>query len=107
VLMSGFGLAFQLRYRLCERKPEPLERRIEMENLNTKDRLFRTLVGAALVASIVSMSVDATTIVAMSLASFYPLLTALLAWDPVYAILLSAGAAVYKTFAPMRIVKTK
>lgn len=64
-----------------------------MENLNTKDRIIRTSIGSALLISMLLMASGPLSIAALSLAAFYPLLTALLAWDPVYHVALSVSKA--------------
>ena len=68
-----------------------------MENLNTKDRVIRTTTGSVLLLGMLVMSVEPLTITALSLAAFYPLLTALLAWDPFYHVILSISEGFTKT----------
>lgn len=67
-----------------------------MENLNTTDRVIRSSVGAVLMASVLLLPLDSITIAAMALASFYPLMTALLSWDPAYSVVMSIASVVSK-----------
>ncbi|MDH5437192.1 MAG: DUF2892 domain-containing protein [Gammaproteobacteria bacterium] len=67
-----------------------------MENLNTTDRVIRSSVGTVLMASVLVLPLDSVTIAAMALASFYPLMTALLSWDPAYSAVMSITSAMSK-----------
>ena len=70
-----------------------------MENLNPTDRVVRSSIGTVLMASVLLLPLDSLTIAAMTLASFYPLLTALLSWDPVYSLVMSTASAISKNMA--------
>ena len=67
-----------------------------MENLKTTDRVIRSSVGTVLMASVLVLPLDSATIAAMALASFYPLMTALLSWDPAYSAVMSIASPMSK-----------
>ena len=54
------------------------------DNIRPADRLARLVVGAALIAVIFSPAFNAYWV---SLVSVYPIMTAIMAWDPVYALM--------------------
>ncbi|MDH5545397.1 MAG: DUF2892 domain-containing protein [Gammaproteobacteria bacterium] len=60
-----------------------------MENLNTKSRIFRVILGSAMLLNMLTLSTDANAIAAMTGMAFYSLMTALIAWDPLYAVAIS------------------
>ena len=66
-----------------------------MENLHTKDRIVRITIAAALLTNMLLLPLDPTLIAAMAFASFYPLMTALMAWDPIYHVFLSLTPNLY------------
>jgi hypothetical protein len=68
-----------------------------MDNLNTQDRIIRTAIGASLLLSMLVLPLSPLILAALSLASFYPLLTALVAWDPIYQLALTLNSSVKKT----------
>ena len=55
------------------------------ENLSGPDRGTRTLVGASLVGLTLILPLTSAEITLLCLAAAYPLITALIAWDPVVA----------------------
>ncbi len=54
------------------------------DNIGTADRLARFVLGAILIAMIFSPNFNSTWV---SLLSIYPIMTAIMAWDPIYAYL--------------------
>lgn len=68
-----------------------------MENLNSKDRTIRTLIGMSFILAMLMETADPLYIAALTLASFYPLLTALLSWDPVYSAVTEIASVFTKT----------
>jgi len=56
------------------------------ENLSGSDRTTRTLVGATLVGLPLILALEPELIAALCLFATYPLVTALIGWDPIVAI---------------------
>lgn len=56
-----------------------------LTNVSTTDRVIRVIIGTALMLAAYFEQSDAEMMFAFTLASFYPLLTALVAWDPIYS----------------------
>lgn len=68
-----------------------------MENLDTKDKVIRTLIGSSFLVAMLTLPLSAESIAALIFASFYPLMTALVAIDPVYSVATSLAKVFTKT----------
>lgn len=56
-----------------------------LTNVSTVDRVIRVIIGTALMLAAYFEQTNPELMVAFTLGSFYPLLTALTAWDPIYS----------------------
>jgi len=60
-----------------------------MKQLHTGDRSVRAIIGVSLLVIAFSGPITPLTLAAFCLSAMYPLLTALVAWDPFYSMMLS------------------
>ncbi len=64
-------------------------RRAGMKQLHAGDRSVRVIIGVSLLVIAFSSPITPLTLAAYCLSAMYPLLTALVAWDPFYSMMLS------------------
>lgn len=56
------------------------------ENLTMVDRFLRVTIGCSLIVAMLLNPVSSAFVLAMSLGAWYPLVTALIGWDPIYSL---------------------
>ena len=68
------------------------------DNLNPTDRLARLILGAVLIAVIFQPGFSHFWV---ALTSVYPIMTAIMAWDPIYALLAKLRSRIHHKTAPL------
>ena len=56
----------------------------ELYNMQTHERVMRTILGSAMIFSVLIMPVPVNLLIILPLAGIYPCLTGIIGWDPLY-----------------------